>query len=239
MDTEIPRRGIWDHIRGWLKALVSLIPYVGGAAAEILEQTIPSPLEKHRDEWMSKFADRVIRLEENLPPDIEFSANARKIAEAFVRGSKLGRSGDPQLDKENVRAIVGVPDDKIAEAVSELEEQDLVERMEAIGMGSLRFFALTPTDRLFVEFDHAFMGWDARDDAEKLARLLYEREDQTLSCKALCTELEWTPRRFNPAISVLIRNKLVRPSNTKDLEYITPWVSRLPKLGLALRQKAA
>jgi hypothetical protein len=234
MDIEVPRRGIWDHVRGWSKVFISLIPYVGGAGAEVFEQAVPSPIEIQRDEWMRQFADRVLRLEGNSP--IEFSIVARKIAEVLIHRSQFGRSGDPSLDQETIRAVAGVPDDDIAEAVCELEEYALVARREAIGMGRIGFIALGPTERLFVVFDCEFMGWNARDDAAKLARSLFEREAQMLSSDALCKELEWTPRRFNPAIWLLIENELVLASNTIDQEYITPWVRKLPRLGLSLKR---
>src|SRR6266481_1968984 len=138
MNIDIPSKGIWDHVRGLFKIVISLVPYVGGAGAEIIEQAVPSPVEKKRVEWMKQVSDRVIRLEGNSRP-VEFSAAARRLAKALVEQSHNGRYGDPQFSQDNVRTIVGGTDDKIAETACELEEQGLVSRSEAFGMGSLGF----------------------------------------------------------------------------------------------------
>lgn len=62
---KIPERSSGDGVHAGTKALLSMIPVVGGPLVELFQFVIQPPLERRRDEWMRSIGDRLKDLEEN------------------------------------------------------------------------------------------------------------------------------------------------------------------------------
>ena len=58
-----PEPSVVDHVDSGLRALVSIVPGVGGPAAKLLDVVISPLLERRRVEWFNHLADRLERLE--------------------------------------------------------------------------------------------------------------------------------------------------------------------------------
>jgi hypothetical protein len=78
---EVPEASRWNMGHKGTKAFLSVIPCVGGPAAELFDLAIKPPLEKRRAEWFEQIAEAIRRLEEegieevkieNLANDPEF-----------------------------------------------------------------------------------------------------------------------------------------------------------------------
>lgn len=144
---------------------------------------------------------------------------AGRIAAFLVQSSKRGRSADPQLSADDLRAMTPVPDDDIAEAVDELESRGWVEPTRALGAGPLGFVRIMPTSRLFSALDAMLMPWNPRDDARAVAAAIVNSNGGSMVIQLLAEQLGWTPRRMNPAITYLVDNGVMDHSNSYDAEY--------------------
>ena len=76
-----PKRSPDDYIHTFARSLISAIPVVGGAGAELFSMVIAPPIEKRRDEWMNDIAERLTRLEELYE---EFSVQSLANNEVFI-----------------------------------------------------------------------------------------------------------------------------------------------------------
>lgn len=53
MAHEVPKATLLDHAHAAAKAVLSLVPVVGGPAVELFQQVVQPPLDKRRNEWMA------------------------------------------------------------------------------------------------------------------------------------------------------------------------------------------
>ena len=63
---DVPKSGPEDKAHTAVKAIISLIPGIGGAAAEIFSKVLVPPLSKRRAEWMESVADALRELESKV-----------------------------------------------------------------------------------------------------------------------------------------------------------------------------
>jgi TIR domain len=111
------------------------------------------------------------------------SIAATRVAAEIVRGSKLGRPGDPRIKVEELMEKSGLSEKDFEVAVDELERRSLVKPVRAIGCRPPGYYAVEATEYTFIELDPVFMGWKAREDAVRLATELLNREGQGLSIR--------------------------------------------------------
>jgi len=159
-----------------------------------------------------------------------YSPHAIAIARMLAENSSYGRENDPQMEAEQLRSALTLPDDDIAEAVYELERDGLVFRHQALGMGVIGFYLLTPTATLFRALDSAFGIGNPTADARTVAAALIEGGEQAGDVSVLADKLGWTPRRMNPALTVLITQNLVIASREMNPVWTTTWIIRQPGL---------
>ncbi len=159
------------------------------------------------------FATHAIHSEAGL------SILAGRIAAFLIQTSKRGRSADPQLDVDDLRAIAEVPDDDIAEAVDELESRGWVTPTRALVAGPLGFVRLLPTARLFSDLDAMLMPWNPREDARTVAAAIVNSNGGSMVIQLLAHQLGWTPRRMNPAVTLLVEDGVMDNSNSHDAEF--------------------
>ncbi|SDD49243.1 hypothetical protein [Belnapia rosea] len=157
------------------------------------------------------------------------SMEAECVARSLILGSETGREMDPQLSPDELRQGTSLPDDDLVDAVDELERSGLVRLHKCIPMDVLGFHVLTPEAGLFEVFDPIFEVGNPLDDARTVAASLLAADDGAVVSK-LAGSLGWTPRRMNPALSVLANRDLVMESKELDPEWVTPWVRAKPGL---------
>jgi len=162
-------------------------------------------------------------------PTSPYSKDAESIARLLIERSKDGRQNDPIIAEDEVRAHTHLSDDDIAEAVHELDQDGLVFRHQTLGMGKISFHALSPEPALFEVFDPLFGIGNPLLDAREVARILIERENDG-NVALLAEALGWSPRRMNPAISVLIGQGFVMASREIARPWVTRWVKAQPGL---------
>ena len=63
-DLERPEPEKRDKVHTAVKAVMALIPSIGGTAAELFSMVIAPPLEKRRNQWLDDIAERLKSLEE-------------------------------------------------------------------------------------------------------------------------------------------------------------------------------
>ncbi|KAB2962905.1 MAG: hypothetical protein F9K16_07920 [Thermoanaerobaculia bacterium] len=127
---------------------------------------------------------------------------------------------------------VGLDAARVGEILEELDALGLTENRKGAGQrGQYR-----ATRRLLAAFDPVFLGWNARSDAVRLASELLRsggaRADE------LATSVGWTPRRLNPALSVLCDANAVQSSRAIDAEspYLTEQLWPQPALRRFVRR---
>ena len=78
---DIPKDDKLDIVHKSTKALLNLIPIVGGSVTEIFNSLVISPIEKRRNEWMQEVVNALIKLEESRTGIVqELSGNAEFVS---------------------------------------------------------------------------------------------------------------------------------------------------------------
>lgn len=154
--------------------------------------------------------------------------HAEAVARHLVERSELGRATNPVIAADDLRQATGLPDGDLASAARELEEAGLIRRHQALGMGSLGFIRVSPEHGLFEVFDPVFGIGDPAADARIVAKALLDTSDGGAVSEQLATSLGWTPRRMNPALSVLIARDLVLESKSLHPTWVSHWVRAKP-----------
>lgn len=148
-------------------------------------------------------------------PAIGLSTTAGRIAAHIIASSKKGREGDPTIEHDELRAIAGVSDDDLLEAIDELESRRWVEHVRTLAsFGHLR--AKPP---IFAALDAQFMDWNPGDDAKIVAAELTDAPGG-LNVSLLAERLAWPPRRMNPALAALTELGAVDSSKIIDRNYL-------------------
>src|SRR5262249_36648713 len=147
----------------------------------------------------------------------------------FARRSTSGRPNDPQLSAQIILEATGVSAEDLIDAISELEELGWVQPRRVIGARPFGYQIVTPTGLLFMHVDPHVMGWDAAQDALRVAAELVNQPNYGLQSREIVTRLGWTPRRLNPALSYLILHGLVIKNDNVDREFVTPSILKNDK----------
>lgn len=156
----------------------------------------------------------------NMPTG--FSKGAERIAKLLVDGSNQGREGDPHLAVDEIKEEANLTIEEIEIAVDELESHGCAEPLRILGAPPLGYTRVKALVGAFLIFDPIFMGWNPAEDAVKLAAELVNSDHGALSSAEACEQLEWSPRRLNPAVAVLINSGAVLESRAIDPQYISP-----------------
>jgi hypothetical protein len=101
VQTSIPRNPAGEHGLITTKALLSLLPFAGGAASELLSGIVTPILERRKNEWLESLAIRLSELISTvaeLTPDKLFQGE--EFTSAFIRASRiaLGTQQSEKLD---------------------------------------------------------------------------------------------------------------------------------------------
>src|SRR6185312_9689592 len=163
---------------------------------------------------------------QTLPQQAGLSTIAGQIAAHILRASQLGRSSDPQVSTDELRALLNVPDDDIAEAVDELESYGFVRSSRALNAGSIGFVRVLPSARIFAALDSWLMPWNPMDDAKAVAAELLNNAAGSFVVQLLAEQWGWAARRMNPAITLLVQSGAAEHSNSIDPTYEYYWLRK-------------
>lgn len=132
-----------------------------------------------------------------VPANTGYSTAASRVAEIFVRESKIGDSFDPQFGHEKLAEQTGLTPEDLSDALHELRNYITDEH-----------YWLHPKEELFVEFDAHFMSWNPAADALQLATDLLNDDSFPSSPPEIAKRYGWEARRLNPAINYLKNRNL-------------------------------
>lgn len=208
--------------RAVLEAGAQFTP-VTAALTRLYQTTHPSKFQRELAEWqitVSSSANdheaRLQRLEETYHPRLTLSEDAQALAIWLAGQSITG-------DEANIafatlrQAFPTRPKHDLQDAVAELKLAGLATVMAVFGDP---IYEVAPTFDLFALLDPVVTKTSPQDDAVELAR-------QALALGAgrvpeIAQRLEWSPRRINPALALLLP-MVSMVSQTRDALYLTPW----------------
>jgi len=195
-----PRR---ELARKLFDAAISQVPWVGGPYAAMLSVTHPAESEKLLAAWRADVTAALNNMEaaiSAMTPTFTLSPDASAIGYWMSANSQLGRRDLFDFD----RLKVEFPDAskrELEDACGELALAGLATTSAAIGR---RILDVSPTVRLFEVFDPVTQhGANPLADAALLARRILAADSSSANTGAMMKELGWTPRRYNPAISIV------------------------------------
>lgn len=193
-------------LRAFLEAGTQFVP-VAAALARLYQTTHPAQFQRDLEQWRSDVSRVANRLEERLDalehahhPTLSLSDDADALARHLVSQSEGGLERFVQSDTL-LPALPGWNSRRLQDAAAELKLAGLATISATLG-DPVRL--VTPTSVLFVLFDPVVLGTSPQSDAIELARLILELDPDQVSSADLAERLGWTPRRFNPALSLLL-----------------------------------
>lgn len=134
-DLTPPNPSAGDITRSLVKAGVSAAPAIGGPAAELFDLVVPSSLNRRRQEWFERVADKLRELEER-EVDLSGLATDEGFITVLMEASKaaLGTHLEDKLDLlANCVASAALPDNRddfmamrLLQYVEELNPEHLV-----------------------------------------------------------------------------------------------------------------
>lgn len=167
----------------------------------------------------------------SILPNSGLSSSAQKLAAHLCINSQHGLEHDPVIDAESLGELLGMSQETLGAAASELEERGWSCFRKTLGMGKAGFSSLWAVPRLFIEADPVLMGWVPKNDAKAIAKALLQKNDESSNVAELEAELQWGPRRINPALAYLIHEDFVLSSQTMNAyPYTSTWIRAKPKL---------
>jgi TIR domain len=140
-----------------------------------------------------------------------YSSAATAIAKVFVETTKDALYFDPTMSVHGIGEATGLSEDDIADALHELgsmikDEYDII----------------TGMPELYATFDKHFRPWNPAADALRVAADFVNDSSFPEQPVEIAARYGWKPRRLNPALSYLIRRKLL-----DAIEHLgmNPWVA--------------
>jgi len=85
---DVPKENYKDKLHTSAKALINLIPVVGGTATEVFNALIVPPIEKRRMKWMDFIGSELKRLEENQTGFIDKLVKSEEFVSLLISASQ-------------------------------------------------------------------------------------------------------------------------------------------------------
>lgn len=212
-------RAVW---RAALEAGAQFFP-VTAALTRLYQTTHPSRFEQELVQWrmtistsVNDHAARLQRLEETYHPHLALSDGAKALALWLAGHSTSGR--DVGVDFDEIRAAFPETDKRtLQDAAAELKLFGLATIAAALGVPVL---SVSPTFDLFALMDPVVIGTSPQSDAVEIARQALELDAGRIP--EIAQRLDWTPRRMNPALALLLPLVSIR-SDEVSRDYLTRW----------------
>ncbi|MDX2027198.1 MAG: toll/interleukin-1 receptor domain-containing protein [Alphaproteobacteria bacterium] len=167
------------------------------------------------------------------------SPAAMMIARTYIQRSETGRLADPQIELEELVKESGLTDEDLIDAIDELSGKGYVKTLKALGRFRLGCAALVVQPALFSELDHLIMQWNPAEDAQLIAAdMVNEVIDGNVQKAA--EHYHWSARRINPAITYLIRRRLIQASNEAPggTPWCAHWITAIPETRRFVKAKS-
>lgn len=239
MPIQYPNRDVNRELaRALIEGSIGAVPSIGSGLIAFYRVTHPPAFEALRDAWGEEASAIINSLEERvdrLAPKMILSNEAASLALWIAESSNTGRADVLEFDTVRT-AFSDATETEIEDACGELQLESLVEASGALGR---RILYLLPQPSLFAVFDPlTSYCTDPFRDAATLGKLLLD--DGELNARQALTRLEWTPRRMNPALSVL--GELIgdgRKSQTMDPDLECLWMDASPEERVKIKRFVA
>jgi hypothetical protein len=145
--SSLPHRSAGDYLHTATKAGLSLIPHVGGPAAEFFSLVLAPPLERRRDAWLEDLYRRFRQLEEKVE---SFRFEDLQHNEAFVSATLQAtqaalRTHEQQKLEALGNAVLNVALGRTADEEKQLVFLGLIDIFTVTHLEILRLFA-NPSD---------------------------------------------------------------------------------------------
>jgi serine/threonine protein kinase len=130
------------------------------------------------------------------------------LAAYLNRTSELGIETDPSVTIKQIEDVGILDPSALEEAVDELQHGGLitfVSVMDGGGGGS----TVRTSSALFWYLDYFFQGNDPRRDAAFVIGIVKDRKQESYDVAELARELNWLPRRMNPALTYMKTRDLI------------------------------
>lgn len=117
LDKGPPEEVPGDQVHRVVRAGVSMIPVIGGAAVELFNKLIPPPLEKRRNAWWQSLHDRISRLEERETVKLDDLSQREGFVSTLLQASQIAMRNHQEEKLQALRnavvnsALPGAPDD--------------------------------------------------------------------------------------------------------------------------------
>ena len=192
-------------IRVVAEALAQATPITAGLA-HFCGFKYPSEMERAVASWRDQASDtlnvheaKLRCLEEKLVPRLHVSEIALALTLWLVETSENGLI--TLLSFEEVLSVFPEMDKgELEEACFELKHLDFASVTATIGRPVM---FISPTYKIFWEFDPIFLGTNPTDDAVAIAQLIIDDNNMALIHR-LHEKLRWPKRRLNPAVARLM-----------------------------------
>lgn len=145
---------------------------------------------------------------------------ADRLARVLMARVVTAGFGDPETEYEDLLTASGLDPGALEGAVSELEEQGLVEVLRSANGGDPPFDAVCPEPGLAATYDPVVTGGDPYGDARQVAKDLASGVISD-SVPEAAAHYGWEPRRMNPAVTVLLSLEIIAPD---ELGGSAPWL---------------
>lgn len=226
-------------LRAVLEASAQFLP-VTAALTRLYQTTHPSQFQQDVTRWQAAVSDsvnqqdaRLSALEAAHSPRLLLSDEAVAVAKWLSETSEFGLEDGVELG-ELVAGLGSIDKADLEDAVAELQASGLVSSQGAIGAAMVR---LRPTVLLYALFDPLTVQTNPQSDAALLAAKALELN--TGSVRQLREALEWSARRLNPALMLLMTQLPGAVSREVSPDLATRFFSMTPDNRFALKRLAA
>ncbi|HML21278.1 MAG TPA: hypothetical protein PKD09_06505 [Aggregatilinea sp.] len=155
---EVPEQSVGDAGHMALKAVTSMIPVLGGPAAEVFAFIIAPPLEKRQAEWMKSVADGLRTLEEKVDSfKIEELPNNESFVTTLLHATRIALMAHREEKRRALRnavlnaALPNAPDD--------IQQKIFIEWLDRLTEWHIKILALFASGQDIPELRLVNPGW--------------------------------------------------------------------------------
>lgn len=198
---------ISDAVRAAVEGAIGEIP-IAGAVVPLAQQLVSNAKQRAQSKWqedVSHALNQTIEVVEAQsrqmqPHEEKIEGLTARLASYLVETSSDGMEAFYELEKL-IKEVPGNPTiDELRDAADELASLGVLEMLMVIGPSP----GFRTSSSLFEAFDSQVMKFDTRVDAANLASRIIDDENMH-SVPALHHAVGWVARRFNPALTFLLR----------------------------------
>lgn len=135
-----PERSGRDVGHSVTKAGLSMIPVVGGAAAELFQNIVQPPLERRRTEWMAEIGERLQQLEEKGFNLEDLKANDQFVSAAMYASQLAIRTHSEEKREALRNALTNIAVGQAPEEATQHVFLNLVDTLSELHVRILRLF---------------------------------------------------------------------------------------------------